>query len=271
MRNFFVFILLVLGLGLLVYVAYFSSNPQTTTTKATSPSVTNAAALKMEGSEEIEASDIKYYKEITGYYAEPIKDGEYPGVIMIHEWWGLNDNIRTMARRLASFGYKVLAVDLYNGQVATTPDEAMKLVGALNKEEAIANMKNAATYLRNNKATRVGSLGWCFGGGQSLQLSLNDSLDATVIYYGNLVTDKTQLASIQWPVLGIFGDQDQTIPLATVNQFEKSLNDLKVANEIYIYKGVGHAFANPTGDNYAPKETQDAWQKTIAFLEKHLK
>lgn len=270
MRNVFILLLILIVLGFGVYVAYFSNNSTPIEVKTT-PTITNAAALKMEGDHEIAASDVDYHKGVKGFYAAPVKEGQYPGIVMIHEWWGLNDNIRTMARRLASFGYNVLAVDLYNGKVATSQAEAMKQVGSLNKEEAIANMKEAATYLRNKKSTKVGSLGWCFGGGQSLQLSLNDSLDATVIYYGTLVTDKTALSSIQWPVLGIFGDKDQSIPVSSVNEFEKSLNGLKIENEIYIYQGVGHAFANPTGANYAPRETQDAWQKTIAFLEKHLK
>ncbi|TLX87152.1 MAG: dienelactone hydrolase family protein [Thaumarchaeota archaeon] len=108
-------------------------------------------------------------------------------------------------------------------------------------------------------------------GGQSLQLALNSQdhpLAATVIYSGRLVTEKGILANIMWPVLGIFGDQDRSISVDTVKAFELSLNSNGITNEIYIYKGVGHAFANPSGENYAPKETQDAWQKTLSFLNK---
>jgi carboxymethylenebutenolidase len=115
-------------------------------------------------------------------------------------------------------------------------------------------------------------LGWCFGGGQSLQLALNSEqnpLAATVIYYGNLVNDTNELSKIKWPVLGIFGDQDQSIPVKSVNAFEQALNKTGVTNEIYIYPGVGHAFANPS-DNYAPKEAADAWKKTLAFLNKYV-
>jgi carboxymethylenebutenolidase len=128
--------------------------------------------------------------------------------------------------------------------------------------------------LENVNASRIGSLGWCFGGGQSLQLALNTEagypLAATVIYYGNLVTDAEELAQIQWPVLGIFGDQDESISVADVNRFEQALNSTGVPNEIYVYQGVGHAFANPSGDNYAPVETSDAWQKTLEFLKRNL-
>ena len=110
------------------------------------------------------------------------------------------------------------------------------------------------------------------GGGQSLQLALSgEPLDAKVIYYGALVTDESRLSRIKWPVLGIFGDKDQSIPVATVNEFASALDRLGIKNEIYIYPGVGHAFANPSGENYAPNETKDAWNKTVAFPNKYLK
>src|ERR687889_161389 len=138
------------------------------------------------------------------------------------------------------------------------------------------NMQSAVSYLsslENVNASRIASLGWCFGGGQSLQLALNSEdrpLAATIIYYGNLVNDTQTLSKIKWPVLGIFGDQDQSIPVNSVKQFEQALNKIGVTNEIYIYPGVGHAFANPSNANYAPKETADAWQKTLAFLDRHV-
>ena len=106
-----------------------------------------------------------------------------------------------------------------------------------------------------------------------MQLALNSQdhpVAATIIYYGRLLTDNASLAKIKWPVLGIFGDQDKSISVDSVKAFEMALNSNGIPNEIYIYKGVGHAFANPSGENYAPKETQDAWQKTLAFLEKHV-
>src|ERR671914_570955 len=201
-----------------------------------------------------------------------------PAVVMIHEWWGLNDNIKDMANELAREGYVVLAADLYNGEVATTPDKAMQLVGTVreNPEQAISNLQSAVQYLAslpNVNASRIASLGWCFGGGQSLQLALNSEqnpLAATVIYYGDLINDTNELSKINWPVLGVFGDQDQSIPVASVNAFEQALNETGITNEIYIYPGVGHAFANPSGDNYAPEETVDAWEKTLAFLKKYV-
>jgi len=105
-----------------------------------------------------------------------------------------------------------------------------------------------------------------------LQLALSgETLDATVIYYGDLVTDESRLATMHWPVLGVFGDRDTAIPVAEAKKFHSTLDKLGIENEIYIYPGVGHAFANPTGANYAPNETKDAWEKTIAFLNNHLK
>jgi carboxymethylenebutenolidase len=217
------------------------------------------------------AQDITYGENAHGFYAAPEEADSYPGVVMIHEWWGLNQNIKDMASELAKQGYRVLAVDLFNA-VAATPEEARAQIDALNQTEATGKLRAAAAYLREQGSTKVASLGWCFGGGQSLQLALSgEPLDATVIYYGNLVTDESRLSAIGWPVLGIFGEIDQSIPTSTVEQFGSALTSLGVKNNINIYPGVGHAFANPSGANYASEATKDAWAKTLAFLDEHLK
>jgi carboxymethylenebutenolidase len=258
-----------------------------------SPNVTNATVLSSDDANSqsgLQNQSINYFDGSSGYlvYADTTnatstsgqqqQQQKLPAVVMIHEWWGLNDNIKDMADELASEGYVVLAADLYNGEVATTPDKAMQLVGTVreNPEQAISNLQSAVQYLAslpNVNSSRIASLGWCFGGGQSLQLALNSEqnpLAATVIYYGNLVNDTNELSKINWPVLGIFGDQDQSIPVESVNAFEQALNETGITNEIYIYPGVGHAFANPSEDNYAPAETVDAWEKTLAFLKKYV-
>lgn len=168
---------------------------------------------------------------------------------------------------------------MFNGEVTTDQKRASELTQSIrdNPGIAIANLKSAVTYLSslpNVTPDKIASLGWCFGGQQSLQLALNSGdhpLSATVIYYGRLVTEPEILSKIGWPILGIFGDQDKSIPVESVKNFEEALNANGITNEIYIYKGVGHAFANPSGDNYAPQETQDAWEKTISFLNKNLK
>lgn len=210
---------------------------------------------------------------VLGFLAEPKKEGNYPGVIMIHEWWGLNNNIKEMAKLLAKEGYVVLAVDLYDGEVASESNSARELATGVrnNPKKAVLEMKNAIEYLKDKGVVKIGSMGWCFGGGQSLQLSLNEILDATVIYYGTLIDEKDELKNINWPVLGIFGEEDTSIPVSSVKDFELALNELNIENEIYIYPNVGHAFANPSGNNYAAKETIDAWEKTVAFFNKNLK
>ncbi len=231
----------------------------------------------------IQNKTINYYDNALGYLVYPVTTQnnateKLPAVIMIHENRGLNDNIKATANLLSKQGYVVLAVDLFQGEVTTDPNRARQLASSVrnNSDIAIANMQSAVSYLsslENVNASRIASLGWCFGGGQSLQLALNSEdrpLAATIIYYGNLVNDTQALSKIKWPVLGIFGDQDQSIPVNSVKQFEQALNKIGVTNEIYIYPGVGHAFANPSNANYAPKETADAWQKTLAFLDRHV-
>src|SRR5918994_564347 len=191
----------------------------------------------------LENKTVNYFENANGYLVYPIStitttsssiesnisayndNTTFPAVVMIHEWWGLNENIKNMVETLAKEGYVVLAADLYNGQVANTTESAQNLVSKVreNPSESINNLQHAVRYLaslENVNSSKIASLGWCFGGGQSLQLALNTN---------------------------------------------------GITNEIYIYKGVGHAFANPSGDNYAPQETQDAWEKTVSFLKKYLK
>ncbi len=212
--------------------------------------------------------------EYRGYYV-PGRGGEtLPGIVMIHEWWGLNSNVKAEADRYAGAGYHVLAVDLF-GKVAATPEEARQLVQGLNQQAATAQLLAAADYLRTlpNATGRVGSLGWCFGGGQSLTLAMHDpKLDAMVLYYGQPVVDPQQLAKITAPVLGHFGETDQSIPLARVTEFAQALSAAVVAHLIYTYPGAGHAFANPTNTNaYQRDAAQAANKRTEEFLNRYLK
>lgn len=220
----------------------------------------------------------------TGYLVYPNQNqsGEkvkLPAVVMIHENKGLNEYIEESANLLAKNGYVVLAVDLFNGEVVTNNQERSgELTGAIRENPGIAieNMKAAVNYLRsldNVDPSKIASLGWCFGGQQSLQLAINskdDPLAATVIYYGRLTNDSQAISNITSPVLGIFGGKDQSIPVDSVMQFQKALNDTGITNEIHVYPNVGHAFANPSNDNYAPTETADAWKKTLDFLSRNL-
>jgi carboxymethylenebutenolidase len=199
----------------------------------------------------------------------------FPGVVVIHEWWGLNANIQHWADRLAGLGFAALAVDLYGGTVATTPDEAMAAMKNVNETDARRILAAAVDFLAADpriQAPRRGVIGWCFGGGWSLATALLEpnKINATVIYYGHLETDPAKLATIRSPILGFFGAEDQSIPVATVREFESALKKLGKPVEIKIYDGAGHAFANPSGGNYRPEAAKDAWQRTTAFLARHL-
>lgn len=206
-----------------------------------------------------------------GYMARPADNGSYPAVVMIHEWWGLNENIRHMADVLAGHGYTVFAVDLYDGRVAMESSRAAELSGEVrdNPDEAVTKLTQATEGLRNSQYTtdRVASLGWCFGGGWSLQLSLSDAeLNSTVIYYGTLTTEEEELESIDEPVLGIFGSEDQVVGIESVRDFESTLTEVGVENNIQVYEGAEHAFANPSGESFRPNATRDSWERTLEFL-----
>jgi carboxymethylenebutenolidase len=278
-------------LGSMILVPIYTNLVQGQSGNSTSSVIRNVTALSnLAGNNsqvELENSTLNYYEGATGYLVYPVSsekgqttnETKLPAVIMIHENKGLNDHIKNMANLLAQQGYVVLAADMFNGEVVTEQNDSRRLTQAVrsNPENAINNLQAAVEYvssLPNVDPSRIASMGWCFGGGQSLQLALNSQdhpLAATIIYYGSaLVTDNSNLSKIKWPVLGVFGDQDRGIPVDKVNEFKATLDEVGVPNEIYIYKGVGHAFANPSGDNYAPEETQDAWEKTLAFLKKYL-
>jgi carboxymethylenebutenolidase len=241
------------------------------------PVATEAAAAAPAA--EVETQTVTYAtvngQPVEGYLARPLgAEGPLPGVIVIHEWWGLNDNIRSMAEQLAGEGYRALAVDLYGGASASTPDEAQKLMRAsLDKSaELTENLKQAYAYL-SDSGQKVGTIGWCFGGGWSLAtaLALPEDVDATVIYYGRLVTEKAELEKLRMPILGIFGAEDEGIPLESVKAFESALKELGKNASVHIYEGADHAFANPSGQNYQAEPAKDAWQKALAFFAENLK
>jgi len=215
-------------------------------------------------------------REVTGYLAKPEEsDQNLPGILVIHEWWGLNDNIKMMTRRLASLGYKALAVDLYHGKSAETPENAgnyAREVGQ-NPELATENLKQAYAYLElQEDVTKTGVIGWCFGGGWSLNtaLAFPEQIDAAVIYYGRLVTDPDRLEKLDMPILGLFGAEDQGIPVESVREFESVLTDLGKDATIHVYEGADHAFANPSGTRYNEEAAEKAWAETIEFLKEHL-
>lgn len=214
---------------------------------------------------------------VSGFLVRPKKaDGPLPGLIVIHEWWGLNDNVRDEAARLAAEGYVVLAVDLYAGRLATEPRDAMKLSQGLtaNPRPAEQNLHAAYAYLdKVEGASRIGTIGWCLGGRWSLRTAviLPTQVDATVIYYGTVKADEADLARLQMPILGLFGSKDRVVPAPTVTAFEATMRRLGKDVDIHIYEGADHAFANPSGTAYEAAAAEDAWRLTTAFLREHLK
>ena len=216
-------------------------------------------------------------EEIEGWLAWPAgapADG-LPALIVIHEWWGLNDNIRAASERLAAEGYVTLAVDLYHGKSGETPKEAMSLMFALNDEmdSGRDNLEAAYDYLNTVvNADRIGVIGWCLGGKWSLQaaLRLPEKIDATVIYYGGVTDDKAELDTLQMPILGLFAGIDPVVPPDTVVAFRDALNELGKDAEVHIYPEAKHAFANPSGMAYDAVAAEDAWVRTTVFLAEHL-
>lgn len=211
---------------------------------------------------------------LRAYLARPA-DAPRAGLIVIHEWWGLNENIREMSNRLAAAGYLALAVDLYDGEAAADPARARELMSAAmdDPERIDAQLEAAFHWLHDEGGVaRVGTIGWCFGGALSLRtaMMLPEELDAAVIYYGRVVTEPARLAPLMMPILGIFGGQDRGIPVESVLEFEAILQTLGKTADIVIYDDADHAFANPSGTRYEPEAAEDAWRRTLEFLAEHL-
>lgn len=211
---------------------------------------------------------------VPGVLYMPEGKGPFPAIIVIHEWWGLNDWVKEQADRLAGEGYVALAVDLYRGKVATTPDEAHELMRGVPEDRAGRDLHAAFEFLNaqpNVKKDRIGSIGWCMGGGYSLDVALAEpALAATVINYGHLASDS--LGKINASILGIFGAQDHGIPVEDVRKFEQGLKQAGKKVEIVIYPDAGHGFQNPNNKTgYRADDTADARKHIDEFLAGTLK
>jgi carboxymethylenebutenolidase len=204
------------------------------------------------------ATDVTYKsgdETVHGILYAPAGAGPFPAIVVIHEWWGLNDWVKEQAAKLADQGYVTLAIDLYRGKVAKDPDTAHQLMRGVPEDRAKRDLAAAVTYLKsqkNVKGDRIGSIGWCMGGGYSLDVALQEpKLAATVINYGHLATDPAALKKINAPILGLFGGQDQGITPDDVNKFEQQMKSLGKSVDIKIYSDAGHAFENPNNkDGY---------------------
>jgi carboxymethylenebutenolidase len=213
---------------------------------------------------------------VKGVMYTPAGKGPFPALIVIHEWYGLNDWVKLQASQLSDEGYVTLAVDLYRGKVAANGDEAHELMRGLPEDRAARDLVAAFNYLasqKNVKANKIGSIGWCMGGGYSLAAALNEpKLAATVINYGRLATDPAALQKINAPILGLFGGQDRGIPPDSVKAFEEQMKKLGKKVEVHIYPDAGHGFENENNKGgYREADTKDARARTLAFLQQNLK
>ena len=206
----------------------------------------------------------------------PQGKGPFPALVVIHEWWGLNDWVKEQASRLADQGYVALAIDVYRGKVATTPEEAHEIMRGVPEDRAGRDLLAATSYLSaqsNVDPKRIGSIGWCMGGGYYLNLAVNDpKLKVAVINYGHLASDDATLKKINAAILGIFGGQDKGIPVADVKKFESQLKALGKTVEIHVFPDAGHAFQNPNNkQGYRADDAAAAWKITTDFLAQYLK
>ncbi len=195
-----------------------------------------------------------------------------PTVLLIHEWWGLNDQIKSVAAEYAKLGYAALAVDLYQGQVATERDKAREYMESMKAAEAKETLAKWIDWMRSHEATteKLGTVGWCFGGGWSLNASIGSPVDATVVYYGNVQRTDAELANLKGPVQGHFATLDKWINKDMVGKFTDAMKKAgQPAPEVYWYEA-DHAFANPSGGRYDQEDTKLAWERTQAFLKSNL-
>jgi carboxymethylenebutenolidase len=213
---------------------------------------------------------------VKGILYTPDGKGPFPGIVVIHEWWGLNDWVKGQAAKLAGEGYEALAIDLYRGKVGTTPEEAHEIMRGVPEDRAKRDLEAGFQFLASQpdvKKDRIGAIGWCMGGGYALQLALEEpKLAADVINYGAPATDPDAISKINAPILGLYGALDRGITPDNVKAFGKAMDKAGKKIDITIYPDAGHAFENPNNkDGYRPGDAADAWSKTVDFLASTLK
>jgi carboxymethylenebutenolidase len=212
---------------------------------------------------------------VSGYLALPDSPGRHPAVIVIHEWWGLVDWVKEQTRNLAEQGYAALAVDLYRRRSTSDPEVARELARGLPEDRAIQDLRAAFNYLASRpdvNPKRIGSVGWCMGGGFSIRLAVAEPrLAACVVNYGALPTNPARIRRIRAPVLGNFGGLDRSITPADVKVFLAAMQAAKKSIDVKVYPDAGHAFQNPNNKaGYRPADARDAWARILAFFRKTL-
>lgn len=209
---------------------------------------------------------------LNGYFVLPADVVEpAPGVIMIHDSFGLDDSIQALARRLAGEGYAVLAIDLFDGQTASASGEAEILLAGIAGERAavLDNICQAHSFLQQSAvAPRVAMVGFGLGGDWSLEsgIALGDDIDAVVTFYGQVINDQARLRPLTAPLLGLFAAQDNRIPVREATLFRSTLRDLNKTAIVLIHSNVEHGFANPAGPAYAHEAANESWASTVEFL-----
>ena len=212
-------------------------------------------------------------ERVVGYLAE-LEGAPRAGVVVIQEWWGLNDDIRSIADRIAAEGYLALAPDLYDGAVASEPDEARKLAMALERDLASRTVDAAIGWLKEERGVaKVGVVGFCMGGGLALETAMRPTsrVDAVHVYYGGArsMPSPEQISAVTAPVMGSYGAEDASIPAAQVETLRNALASRGVATEFKIYDGAGHSFFNAGASFHAPSAA-DSWERTLDWFGRHL-
>ena len=226
---------------------------------------------------------VRLGESVMGYVARPKGAGPFPGVVVIHEWWGLNAQIRGVADRLAREGYLAVVPDLYHGKSASEPEKAHELMRGLDEEAAVADLAKAADWLvaeakagsgaaAAKKPPAIGSVGFCMGGRLSLLFGMADRRDrAVAVFYGRPETSRELLGKLAGPVLAFFGAEDEGLGPDKAKAFDAALAEAKVKHEVNVVAGAGHAFMNETRESYRETQAKDAWAKLLALFAKELR
>ncbi|MDH5557095.1 MAG: dienelactone hydrolase family protein [Alphaproteobacteria bacterium] len=209
-------------------------------------------------------------RRVSGALAMPL-GAPAPTVLLIHEWWGLNDQIKAITAELGRLGYLAVAVDLMDGRVAKTAEEARTLTGAVVANDAADTLAGWIEWLRVHDASnrKIGVVGWGFGGGWSLAASIESPVEATVVYYGRINRKASELVRLKGPVLGHFANHDKFIDKAMVSAWESEMDKAGKRYTTHWYDA-DHAFANPTSARYDEADARLAWDRTLKFFDETL-
>ena len=211
---------------------------------------------------------------VDAYLSHPTAPGPWPAVIIVYEWWGLEDHFRNLSRQLAREGMVALVPDLYHGKVTANPTEAAKLKTSLDIDRAIEEIINAVSYLRSLPfvSGQVGVMGFCMGGGLALLAACRATeFSAGVIYFPSIYPDTSELENAACPLLFHYGTADAVTPRSEIDRITETLKRANKPHELHLYEGANHAFVNDTHPEMYHKEaTEAAWPRTLEFFKRHM-